>query len=135
MLNRIILIGRLVADPQLRYTQSGIAVGNFRIAVDRPFTNQQGERETDFIDIVTWRRLAETCANNLGKGRLIGVEGRLQIREYEYEGQRRRAAEVVADNVQFLDWPKDGASRGGDDGVGYEGSAPTDDFGPDDVPF
>src|SRR5690606_23279083 len=112
MLNRIILIGRLVADPQLRYTQNGTAVANFRIAVDRPFSNQQGERETDFIDIVTWRRLAEVCANNLGKGRLVGVEGRLQVREYEHEGQRRRQAEVVADNVQFLDWPKDGSDRG-----------------------
>ena len=80
--------------------------------MDRPFSNQQGERETDFIDIVTWRRLAEVCANNLGKGRLVGVEGRLQVREYEYEGQRRRQAEVVADNVQFLDWPKDGSGPG-----------------------
>lgn len=136
MLNRIILIGRLVADPQLRYTQNGIAVGNFRIAVDRPYSNQQGERETDFIDIVTWRRLAEVCANNLGKGRLVGVEGRLQVREYDYEGQRRRVAEVVADNVQFLDWPKDGAER--TSGSGYDYSQPLPDLdqpSPDDVPF
>lgn len=133
MLNRIILIGRLVADPQLRYTQNGTAVANFRLAVDRPFSNQQGERETDFIDVVTWRKLAETVANNLSKGRLVGVDGRLQVREYEYEGQRRRQAEVVADNVQFLDWPADrppgGASRAPMD------LGPDDDFNPDDVPF
>jgi len=123
-----------VADPQLRYTQTGTAVANFRIAVDRPFTNQQGERETDFIDVVTWRKLAEVVANNLNKGRLVGVDGRLQVREYDYEGQRRRQAEVVADNVQFLDWPGDGpsGSRGGRAG----GDVPTDDdFNPDDVPF
>ncbi|HHT37111.1 MAG: single-stranded DNA-binding protein [Candidatus Wallacebacter cryptica] len=106
MLNRIILIGRLVADPQLRYTQSGLAVTSFTIAVDRSFVSQNGERETDFIDIVTWRKLAETCANHLNKGRLVAVEGRLQIRSYDdRDGIRRKAAEVVAEQVQFLDWP------------------------------
>lgn len=132
MLNRIVLIGRLTADPQLRYTQSGTPVATFRLAVDRARANPQGEREADFIDIVTWQKLAETCANNLNKGRLIAVDGRLQVREYEYEGQRRRAAEVVAENVRFLDWPKDGAAQGGsfsrDEGMGG-------DFAPDDVPF
>jgi len=136
MLNRVILIGRLTADPQLRYTQSGIAVGNFRLAVDRPFTNQQGERETDFIDIVVWRRLAETCANNLGKGRLVAVEGRLQIRYYEaQDGGRRQAAEVVADNVRFLDWPADrnrGTNTGDDIDMGLSNDSDTDI---DDVPF
>lgn len=138
MINRIVLIGRLVADPQLRYTQTGTAVANFRIAVDRPFTNQQGERETDFIDIVAWRKLAETVANNLNKGRLVGVDGRLQVREYEYEGQRRRQAEVVADNVEFLDWPSDGGGGGGGGprrDFGQSPSGPEDDFNPDDVPF
>lgn len=77
MLNRIILIGRLTADPQLRYTQNGTAVANFRLAVERPRPNQHGEREVDFIDVVTWQRLAETCANNLNKGRLVAAEGRL----------------------------------------------------------
>ncbi len=136
MLNRIVLIGRLVADPQLRYTQTGAAVANFRIAVNRPFTNQQGEREADFIDIVAWRKLGETVANKLNKGRLVGVDGRLQIREYEYEGQRRRQAEVIADNVEFLDWPADGggASSGGAPRRSYP-DEPVDDFNPDDVPF
>src|SRR5690625_921566 len=127
MLNRIVLIGRLVADPQLRYTQTGTAVSNFRLAVDRAFKNAAGEKETDFIDVVTWKKLAEVVANNLGKGRLVAVDGRLQIRQYEYEGQRRQAAEVVADTVQFLDWPSD--DGGGDSGDG------SDDFNPDDVPF
>lgn len=128
-MNRIVLVGRLVADPQLRFTQSGIAVANFRLAVDRPFTNQQGERETDFIDVVTWRRLAETCANNLGKGRLVAVDGRLQIRSYEaQDGTRRQAAEVVADTVQFLDWPRE---SGAPESPGEGASLGTED----DLPF
>lgn len=104
MLNKVILIGRLVADPQLRYTQSGIAVTNFTLAVDRPFTSQNGEKEVDFIDVVAWRKQAEVCANHLHKGRLVAVEGRLQIRSYDDQnGVRRKAAEIVADNVRFLD--------------------------------
>jgi len=135
MLNRIVLIGRLVADPQLRYTQSGVGVTNFRIAVDRPFTNQQGERETDFIDIVCWRKLAETVANHLTKGRLVAVDGRLQIRQYEWEGQRRQAAEVYADDVRFLDSRRDG---GGTSQAPAPTPPPATEYGPvepDDVPF
>jgi single-strand DNA-binding protein len=113
MLNRVILIGRLTRDPELRYTPSGVAVARLTVAVDRDFQNQQGERETDFIDVVAWRKLAETISNHLAKGRLVAVEGRLQIRSYEtQDGQRRRVAEVVADNVRFLDRPK-GESGGG----------------------
>lgn len=104
MLNRVILIGRLTKDPELRYTPSGVAVATFTIAVDRPFKNQQGERETDFVPIVTWRKQAETCANYLNKGRLVAVDGRLQVRTYDTaEGQRRWVTEVVADSVRFLD--------------------------------
>lgn len=132
-MNKVILIGRLTRDPELRYLTSGAAVATFTIAVDRPFTNQQGERETDFIKIVTWRKLAENCANNLNKGRLVGVSGRLQIRSYEGEdGQRRWVTEVVADEVQFLDWPKD--RSGGVDSNEYEdfgsdpGGEPSDDL-------
>lgn len=107
-MNRVILIGRLVADPALRYTPNGVPVASFTVAVDRPFKNQQGEKETDFIDIVVWRKLAELCANHLEKGRMVALEGRLQIRSYEaQDGTRRKAAEVVADTVQFLDRPKD----------------------------
>lgn len=134
MLNRIVLIGRLTADPVLRYTQSGVPVATFSLAVERNYTNQQGERETDFIDIVAWRRLAETCANNLNKGRLVAVDGRLQIRDYEYEGQRRRAAEVVADTVRFLDWPRDGGPQ--QSTVEPQTTPMVDEFMPDDsVPF
>lgn len=135
MLNRVILIGRLTADPQLRYTQTGTAVVTFRLAVDRNRPNQQGERETDFIDVVAWQKLAETCANHLNKGRLVAVDGRLQIREYEYEGQRRRTAEVVAETVRFLDWPKDSGSSSMPS-TGFEGNEGMDPFMPDDdVPF
>jgi single-strand DNA-binding protein len=103
-MNRIALIGRLTRDPDIRYTQSGNAVCSFTLAVDRPYSGQQGEKETDFISIVVWRKAAEACANNLGKGRLVAVEGRLQIRSYETpEGQKRWVTEVVAERVQFLD--------------------------------
>ena len=108
MLNKIILIGRLTADPSLRYTTSGAGVATFTLAVDRQFQNQQGQREADFIRIVAWRKLAEVCANNLQKGRLVAVEGRLQIRNYDdKDGNKRQIAEVVAENVRFLDWPKE----------------------------
>lgn len=111
MLNKVILIGRLTRDPELRYTQAGVPVVSFSIAVDRPFTGQSGERETDFIDITAWRKLAETCANHLGKGRLVAVEGSLRVRSYETnDGQKRKAWEVVADNVQFLDRPREGGA-------------------------
>ncbi|HCW50794.1 MAG TPA: single-stranded DNA-binding protein [Clostridiales bacterium] len=123
MLNRIVLIGRLVRDPELRYTPNGVATATFTLAVDRPFVNQKGERETDFIDIVTWRKLAEVCASHLGKGRLVAVDGRLQIRSYETsEGQRRRVAEVVAQDVRFLDSPDRGREALGGGQLSREGS-------------
>lgn len=108
MLNKIILIGRLTRDPELRYSANGVGVATFTLAVDRPYQNQQGQREADFIRIVAWRKLAEVCANNLQKGRLVAVEGRLQIRNYDdKDGNKRQIAEVVAENVRFLDWPKE----------------------------
>lgn len=115
MLNRTILIGRLTKDPELRYTPAGVAVAQFTLAVDRPFSNQSGEREADFIPVVTWRQLAETCANYLRKGRLAAVEGRIQVRNYDNnEGRRVYVTEVVADNVRFLESP----NRDRDDGGG-----------------
>ena len=102
-MNRLILIGRLTADPDLRYTPNGAAVCSFRIAVDRPFTGQNGEREADFINIVVWNKSAENTAKYMSKGRQIAVEGRLQIRSYDgNDGQRRWVTEVVADRVEFL---------------------------------
>ncbi len=107
-MNVVILIGRLTKDVELRYTQAGKAVATFTLAVDRPFTNQAGEREADFIPVVVWGKLAEHCANYLGKGRQAAVEGRMQTRFYEDQnGQRRRVTEVVANSVQFLDRAKE----------------------------
>jgi single-strand DNA-binding protein len=123
LLNHIVLIGRLTKDPELRYTPSGKAVATLRLAVDRGTTNPQGEKETDFIDVVVWERQAETVANYLQKGRLIAVQGRLQIRSYEnQEGQRRERAEVVASQVRFLDRGQDagGGSGGMGGGTGAE---------------
>jgi single-strand DNA-binding protein len=103
-MNHIDLVGRLTRDPEIRYTPNGVAVANFDIAVDRDVKNQQGEREVDFIKIVVWQKQAENCANYLKKGRLAGVEGRLQIRNYETtDGQKRKVAEVVASRVQLLE--------------------------------
>ncbi len=105
MLNHIILIGRLVRDPEMRYTTDGTPVTNFTLAVERNYTNQQGERDVDFIAIVTWRKLAETCAHHLGKGRLVAVDGSLQIRKSESNGTNYINPEVIANTVRFLDWP------------------------------
>lgn len=131
MLNRVILIGRLTRDPELRYTQNGVAVAKFTLAVDRRKVKDR-EKETDFIDIIVWQKLAETCANYLGKGRLVAVDGRLQIRSYDdSQGIRRKVAEVVAENVRFLDRAKEDNSQGGD-APGYGGDI---SFNEDDIPF
>ncbi|WP_213975147.1 single-stranded DNA-binding protein [Tepidanaerobacter acetatoxydans] len=139
MLNRIILIGRLTRDPELRFTPAnGVPVAQFTIAVDRPFVNQKGERETDFIRIVAWRKLAEICANNLTKGRLVAVDGRLQIRSYDgQDGQRRYITEVVADTVQFLDRAKSGSNEQSSDSFDADFSFDPgiDDINGDGVPF
>ncbi|MGE5572551.1 MAG: single-stranded DNA-binding protein [Bacillota bacterium] len=134
-MNKVLLVGRLAQQPELRYTQNGVAVARFTVAVNRPFTNQQGEREADFIDVVVWRAQAENCANYLAKGRLVGVEGRLQIRSYETtEGQKRRVAEVIADRVEFLDRGREGGQGGGQEAPGQD--LPDDVGGSGDgVPF
>lgn len=102
-MNQINLIGRLTADPELRYTPNGTPVVTFRLAVRRNRKNQNGEYETDFIDCVAWQKSAEIIANNMNKGNMFGVSGRLQVREYEYEGQRRRAYEVVVEDFTFVE--------------------------------
>jgi single-strand DNA-binding protein len=102
-LNRVILIGNLTRDPELRYTTGGIPVCTLRLAVNRNFKNQQGEQETDFFSVTVWRQRAELCAEYLSKGRSVAVEGRLQSRSWETEdGQKRFATDIVADNVVFL---------------------------------
>lgn len=124
MLNRVILIGRLTKDPELRYTPSGVAITTFTIAVDRPFSGQQEKREADFIPIVTWRQLAETCANYLRKGKLTAVEGRIQVRNYDNnEGRRVYVTEIVADNVRFLESSNSGGREGMASGSAVAGSA------------
>ncbi|MCH4398374.1 single-stranded DNA-binding protein [Staphylococcus haemolyticus] len=104
MINRVILVGRLTKDPEFRTTQSGVNVATFTLAVNRTFTNAQGEREADFINIVVFRKQADNVNNYLKKGNLAGVDGRIQSRSYENkEGQRVFVTEVVADSVQFLE--------------------------------
>lgn len=104
MLNRVVLIGRLTKDPELRYTPNGVAVASFTLAVNRSRLNAQGEKEADFIPIIVWQKRAENCANYLSKGSLIAVDGRLQVRTYDSkDGQRRWVTEVVAEDVRFLD--------------------------------
>ncbi|MGI6566094.1 MAG: single-stranded DNA-binding protein [Firmicutes bacterium] len=132
MLNRVILIGRLTADPELRYTQNGTAVTNFRLAVDRPYTSQSGQREADFIPVVVWDKQAETCANYLNKGRLVAVDGRLQVRSYDaQDGSRRWVTEVVAQDVRFLDRGRQSDQEGG----APRETDQSDDFFVEDVPF
>lgn len=115
MLNRIILMGRLTRDPELRRTQNGTAVTSFSIAVDRDFKNKDtGEKSTDFIDIVAWRQSAEFVCDYFSKGRMAVVEGRLQIRDWtDKDGNKRRSAEVLADNIYFGDSKRDGDAVGG----------------------
>lgn len=129
MINRVVLVGRLTRDPEVRYTGSGVAVASMRIAVDRPFKNQQGEKETDFFDVVAWRQRAEYAQQYLTKGRLIGVDGRLQTRSYTtQDGQKRTAFEVVADNIQSYDRPREEGAPADD--VFEEAFPPEEDFGP-----
>lgn len=116
-MNKIILIGRLTKDPDLRYTQNGKAVCSFTLAVDRPYTNQE-EKEADFINIVVWNKSGENAAKYLVKGRQAAVEGRLQIRTYDGDdGKKRWVTEVVADRVEFI-----GSAKKADDleDFGYE---------------
>ena len=130
MLNLAILIGRLTADPELRYTPNGTAVATFTIATDR--FGKEGEKETTFIPIVAWRKQAENCANYLGKGSLAAVDGRMQVRSYDAkDGTRRWVTEVVADTVRFLD--KKGERSGG----GFEERPAGNDIGfsDEDIPF
>jgi single-strand DNA-binding protein len=110
MLNKIVIMGRLTRDPELRHTQTGTAVASFSLAVDRDFKSKDGgEKATDFIDVVAWRQTAEFVSRYFAKGRMAVVEGRLQIRDWtDKEGGKRRSAEVIAENVYFGDSKKDG---------------------------
>lgn len=131
-MNKIILVGRLTRDPEVRYTPNGKAIARFSVAVDRPFSGEK--READFIPVIAWEKLGETCGNNLTKGRLVLVEGRLQLRNYETnDGQKRLAAEVIAQNVEFLDKkPQTGPGGAAPFNVNSFGS---DVFPDEEIPF
>lgn len=123
MLNHIVLMGRLVRDPELRRTQAGVPVTTFRIAVDRDFGNREtGEREADFIDVVAWRQTGEFVSKYFAKGRMAVVSGRLQMRNWtDNQGNKRTNAEVVADNVYFGDSKRDNDGSGSYNGSSYAG--------------
>jgi single-strand DNA-binding protein len=143
MFNKVILIGRLTRDPELRYTPNGHPVASFSLAVNRPFKTENGEQQTDFIDIVTWRKVAEQVGQYLSKGRLVAVDGRLQIRSYEdSNGVKRKAAEVVAHTVRFLDGRKPAAEADASAATSEETPTPDSEAAPAgaggsdaDVPF
>ena len=134
-MNKVILIGRLARDPEVRYTQSGVAVCTFTLAVDRRFVHKDandGQPTADFIPIVTWRKLAEICGNNLAKGRRISVEGRIQVRSYDaQDGSKRYVTEIVADEVEFLDSKAQTGAQSATGGNGSFGSTVPDD----EIPF
>ncbi len=133
MLNKIILMGRLTRDPELRRTQSGTAVVSFTLAVDRDFKAQDGQRETDFIDIVAWRSTAEFVSKYFTKGRMAVVDGRLQVRNWtDRDGNKRRSYEVLADNVYFGD-SKRAVSDSGTEAPGEIYEVPDEEEG--ELPF
>lgn len=129
-MNKVFLIGRLTRDPELRYTSSNVAVATFSLAVNRNFSNANGEREADFINIVVWRKQAENVKNYLSQGSQVAVEGRIQTRSYDdNNGQKRYITEVVADNVEFLGSKNSSTPSNG--GNNSQLSEPTPyDFGP-----
>jgi single-strand DNA-binding protein len=103
-INSVALVGRLTRNPELRYTSSGTAVTNFTLAVDRPYKNEDGSNDADFPQVICWKALAETVANHMKKGRLVGVEGRIQTRSFEgNDGKKNYVTEILAENVRFLD--------------------------------
>ncbi|GAA5416217.1 single-stranded DNA-binding protein A [Paraliobacillus ryukyuensis] len=141
MMNRVVLVGRLTKDPNLRYTPNGIAVANFTIAVNRPFSSQQGNHEADFVNCVIWRRPAENLANFMNKGNLIGVDGRIQTRNFEgQDGKMVFVTEVLAGSVQFLESKNKISSsnqddkKTGDNNPLVEQGEPID-ISDDDLPF
>ena len=126
MMNRVVLVGRLTKDPDLKYTPSGVAVATFTLAVNRQFSNQSGEREADFINCVVWRKPAENVSNFLKKGSLAGVDGRIQTRNFEgQDGKRVYVTEVVAESVQFLE-PRGGGEQQNNQSNTNTGGGPGD---------
>ena len=150
MINRAVLTGRLTKDPELRTTQSGLSVVSFNLAVDRQYTNSQGERDTDFISCVIWRKAAENFCNFTSKGSLVGIDGRIQTRNYDdKDGKKVYVTEVVVDNFALLESKKDrqnnntgsysksnnGANYGNNSQDPFNSSGDTIDISDDDLPF
>ena len=136
MLNRIIVMGRMTRDPELRRTNSGTAVASFTVAVDRDFKSQSGEKETDFIDVVAWRNTAEFVSKYFSKGRMAVVEGRLQLRDWtDKDGNKRRSAEIVADSVYFGDSKRDGGDAAQSDPQGGSAKSRTMGIFPSEVTY
>lgn len=138
MLNRVILVGRVAVEPEMRYTPSGTQVASFVMAVDRNRLTSKGEKEADFIKIVVWGKLAEICAQYLSKGKLIAIEGRLQVQSFEgKDGQKRKTYEVVAETMKMLDrkGAGDGPAGGGAQAPDFGHDDQLDDIVSDDLPF
>ena len=136
-MNRIMLLGRLTKDPEIRYTPSGACVAQFTLAVDRPYT-KDGSREADFIPCVTWGKTSETIGNYVHKGQRLLVEGRLQIRSYDgKDGQKRWVTEVIANSVQFLDYSKgsDKPAKSAPKKQGFESFGQEVPYGGEEIPF
>jgi single-strand DNA-binding protein len=131
-MNKVIIVGRLTRDPEVRYTQTGKAVTSFSVAVDTGFGDK---KRTDFVPVISWEKLAEACGNNLTKGRRVLVEGRLQIRNYEKDGEKRLSADVVAQNVEFLDGKQSSSTTAPSEG-GYDVSSfGSEVFPEEEIPF
>lgn len=135
MMNRVILVGRITKDPELKYTQTSVPFVNFTIAVNRTYVDQSGERQTDFINCIVWRKQAENLARYINKGALIGVEGKIQTRTYEVNNETRYVTEVLGDSVTFLETKTENESK-------FSNPKPEEDFdagldfpAEDDLPF
>lgn len=137
-MNRCVLVGRLTKDPDLRYTPQGVAVASFTLAVNRQYTNQNGDREADFINVVCWRKQGENVANYCKKGSLVGIDGRIQSRTYDGQNGKVYVTEVVADSVQFLEpkgqqQPQQPQKKQNEDP--FQGKGQPVDYDPDEIPF
>lgn len=129
MINNVVLVGRLTKEPELRYTPSGIPMTRFTVAVNRTFSNQQGEREADFIQCIAWRKQAENLANYMKKGNMIGVEGRIQTGSFEgQDGKRVYTTDVVADGIQFLE-PRSNGSQTSNPTPNYQPQPQNEQYG------
>ena len=134
-MNRVMLIGRLTAKPELRYTSSNVPFARFSVAVNRTFSNAQGQRETDFINVIVWRKQAENTCNYLDKGSLVSIEGRLQTGSYDdKDGNKRYTMDVVADSVQFLESKSQSQARANSSDSPYD-YQDTPDVNVSDDPF